>query len=109
MKNSSTPFNIAAIAVVALFAAAALWVFYSHGFDLVVLVLLVAAGAAAVLMSAPAAANDPAIASTRRIFIPFPPRTWRDSARTALSRHGFAGKMPRGFPRHREPSGTRHR
>jgi len=59
MKNSSTPFNATAITVAALFAAAALWVFYSHGFDLVVLVLLVAAGAAAVLMSAPAAAHDP--------------------------------------------------
>ena len=38
MKNSSTPFNTAAITVAALFAAAALWVFFSHGFDLVVLV-----------------------------------------------------------------------
>lgn len=67
MKNSSTPFNTAAITVAALFAAAALWVFFSHGFDLVVLVLLVAAGAAAILMSAPAAAHDPRMDSLQSL------------------------------------------
>jgi methyl-accepting chemotaxis protein len=59
MKNSSTPFNGAALLVCALFAAGALWVFFRQGFDLVLLALLVAAIAAAVLLKGGASEPDP--------------------------------------------------
>ena len=50
MKNSSTPSNSAAALVCGLFAAAALWVFHSHGIDFFVLALLAAAIVALALM-----------------------------------------------------------
>jgi len=57
MKNSSTPFNAAAWLACGLFAAAALWVFARHGFDIVLLLLLLAAAAAALFMRASRAAE----------------------------------------------------